>query len=226
MSFNIDYSREYQSFYPNGIFPDSKVIKTIKKHCPMGSNVADIGAGDGRNAIPLAKRGYCMDAFEPSEMGQIKIQKKAKKLPNLNILPDDITSSALSPEKYDGIYMARVSQHFYDFEMSDVLNNFYQGLKKGGTVLFDALVDKVKYPKRNDMDILVDVEEGCNHFKEGFIEKSAQKSGFDIAEVLNYKRDLFILEKYFGPKWGFGFDTVKDAVRPVQLKWFTLIKRH
>lgn len=224
MSFNIDYSKEYQRPYVNGIFPDSKVIKTIKKHCPKCGIVADIGAGDGRNAIPLAKKGYQIDAFELSDEARLIMEKKSKKLPNLKIFDDNILHSLLEPEKYDGVYMARVSQHFYDFDMKFAIENFYQGLKKGGIVLFDALVKKEGFQERNDMDICIDAEVGANPFEPNFIEDSARKAKFDILEVSNYKKDFFMSSKHFGPKWGFGVDTTKELVRPVQLKWFKLIK--
>lgn len=219
------YDEEYRKIrWKNGIFPDSKVIKTINKYCPKGRNIADIGAGDGRNAVPLVKRGYYVDAFELSDEARLIMEKKQKKLPGLKIFDDNILHSDLSAEKYDGIYMARVSQHFYDFDVPYALNNFYQGLKKGGIVLFDALVKKEGFPERNDMDICFDAESGVNPFEPNFVEDSARDAGFDMLEVSKYKKDLFTSPKYFGPKWGFGFDTTKEFVRPVQLKWFTLIK--
>ncbi|MCL2421299.1 MAG: methyltransferase domain-containing protein [Defluviitaleaceae bacterium] len=44
---------------------------------PSGGNVLDVGCGEGRNAIFLAEKGFCVDAFDISEAGVEKAKRIA-----------------------------------------------------------------------------------------------------------------------------------------------------
>lgn len=221
-----DYDQEYRRLrFKNGILPDKKILQTMQKYCPHGGDIWDDQGGDGRNAVPLAKRGFKVDVTEQSSEGRAIMAKRAKKLPNLQILDRDILESSLHKDKYDGICMAHVSQHFDNFELETTIKDFYYSLKKGGIAIFDALVDKMKFEEQNIMDIFEDTDNGYAHFEQEFIEDAARKTGFDIIDISDYKEGFLSRGRgYNYRKWGFGTDTTKDAVRPVKLKWFTLRK--
>lgn len=216
----------------NGMAPDQKVVSTIQRCCPAGSTVADIGAGDGRNAVPLAVRGYSVDAFELSKMGreQIRVKKRSINLPNLRILSKDIFKSSLPKGKYDGVVMSHVTQHFTPDDMSTAFERLYKGLKQGGVLLFDALEDKVDGLKDADE---IDVTNGSFHFRPGFINNLAKRTGFVVDEVTDYAEDMDCRGDYYGFRWGFENPKERTLIlgeeipippRPVQLKWFTLKK--
>jgi 2-polyprenyl-3-methyl-5-hydroxy-6-metoxy-1,4-benzoquinol methylase len=113
----------------NGEKPDKKIIKTTRKHCQKKADIADIGAGDGRNTIPLAKLGHNVDAFEISPVGRDIIKTKAINLPNVNISPLNIVDH--QPTKtYDEIFMSHISQHFNTEDMGKIFANISNALKK------------------------------------------------------------------------------------------------
>lgn len=215
-SYDHEYGYSKHSEHYNGVSADKKVLDTMQGYCPFGSDIADIGAGDGRNAIPLAKLGYNLDAFELSSKGRELIKERSQGLSNIRALPDDIFETPLPKEKYSGIVLAHVTQHFNFADMTNAFSRFNEGLKKGGILLFDALEDT--FQGLNDADNFDEIQ-GNFHFKPGFIGDLAQKIGFEVKDVSDYAEDAACRGHYYGEKWGFG----KDAWL-VKLKWFTLRK--
>ncbi len=48
--------------------PSAEIIR-LAGILPQGSNVLDVGCGDGRNALFLAERGFRVDCFDISDAG-------------------------------------------------------------------------------------------------------------------------------------------------------------
>lgn len=207
----------------NGSEPDKNILRIFQRHFRPGSTIADVGAGNSvRNILPLLNMGYQVDAFEISELARQSLQKKAKDLPNLRILEDDILKKPLEKEKYDMIFMSHLSQHFDEKELENVLNNFFKGLKKGGTAIFDALIDKTnKLPPSSFSDVIY----GQAYFKNQVVKKLAEKSKFDTyTRHFNEAVDTNTSADYLGLLWGFGHDAHPEY-RPLKLKWFILKKK-
>ncbi len=60
---NWQQARENGSLF--GSHPDTRVISLVEKLVdPREAPILDIGAGNGRNAVPLAQRGHPVDALE------------------------------------------------------------------------------------------------------------------------------------------------------------------
>jgi SAM-dependent methyltransferase len=217
-SYDADY-RRFENY--NGKDPDSKIIETVQQNLPQKADIADIGAGDGRNTIPLAKLGHNVDAFELSDEGREIILTRADDLPNVKVSYDNITHQPFK-KAYDGVVMAHVTQHFNFLDIYNTFKNISDGVKKGGVFIFDALVDKHDKVEGNKK---VDEFHGTCHFRKDFLAGLADKTGFDIMDIEDYKEKASSRGDYYGPKWGFVVDDVNDAVRDVKLKWFTLKKR-
>lgn len=62
MSFDAQYEKNPALF---GTEPDEIVVR-FAHLIPRGSRVLDLGVGQGRNALPLARRGLAVDAIDPS----------------------------------------------------------------------------------------------------------------------------------------------------------------
>ena len=234
LNLNINQSITFKSIKPdtynsiykneknhNGRNPDEKIIQTTEKYFPQKEAlIADIGAGDGRNAIPIAKLGYKVDAFEISEVGREIICKKAQDMPNLKVLSDDLLSQPLK-NTYDEIFLSHVTQHFDAKDMEKSFENLFNSLKQGGILIFDALIDKnddVEPPNEKN------IKNGRSHFKPDFIRNLAEKYNFHVLEIENFKEKASSKGFYFGPHWG--FPDICGEVKPkeIALKWFTLKK--
>lgn len=216
-----DWPYEINNNY-NGVNPDAQIIKTTQKYFPIKTVfIADIGAGDGRNTLPLAKLGYNIDAFEISKAGRELIQKKAKNLPNLNIFSTDILKEPIK-KIYDEIFLSHVTQHFDSKEMKKAFSNLSSGLKKSGIIIFDALIDKHNFVEPcSDKD----ASEGNYHFKPNFIETLAQKNGLKLINICDFEESKKSKGDYYGANWGFSNPTSPFCkVKEIKLKWFTFKK--
>src|SRR3989339_1064071 len=64
----------------NGKVPDEYILNKLNEYFPNPKNVKvlDIGAGEGRNALPIAKNGYKVTTYETSNRGCDNIFMKAR----------------------------------------------------------------------------------------------------------------------------------------------------
>lgn len=211
--YNPTYA-QYKNY--NGEKPDKKILTTIKKYIPKGGLVADIGAGDGRNTIPLARKGYRVDAFELSSVGRgiISEKIKAEKLSKVNLSADNIHSKPFG-EIYDAIFMSHVTQHFESKELPEVFQNIKESLKQGGVFIFDAFIAKNERVKKSTQ---YDSWSGNYHFNQYFIENLVKSLGMNVTEVSDFKEKDASKGKYPNPKWG--FQNKNSGIKEVNLKWF------
>jgi 2-polyprenyl-3-methyl-5-hydroxy-6-metoxy-1,4-benzoquinol methylase len=61
---------------PFGVTPDAMVTE-LARALPAGARCLDIGAGDGRNALSLAREGYIVDAIEPTQAFADQLERTA-----------------------------------------------------------------------------------------------------------------------------------------------------
>ena len=64
----------YDHRYPA---PNRLTLRQVMSHARPGAVLLDIGAGNGRYAIPLAARGYQVMAVEPCEMARDQLRERA-----------------------------------------------------------------------------------------------------------------------------------------------------
>ncbi len=232
INFKSISSEHYDSLYRrsghfNGKEPDSKLIETAQTKLSPNADIADIGAGDGRNTVPLAKLGYNVDAFEFSDEGKKKIEERSENLQNVHIFDRNILYNPFK-RKYDAAFMSHVSQHFSNNELGRVIKNVSESLKPDGLFVFDALINK-----NDDMpaNALYDEANGCCHFPESIVREHAKDSGFEVKEIEPFSEGKESRGKYYCEQWGFAQDGIDyetsyiEPPRPVELKWITLQKK-
>lgn len=118
-----------------GVMPNKYVARIGDYLSPPGS-ILDLGAGEGRNSIFLAKQGFSITAIDINETGLSKIQR-ASDNDNLDIRSElaDISTYATVGE-YDAI-IANAALHFIEAgDISRIINNIQGHTKKGGVNLF------------------------------------------------------------------------------------------
>ncbi|WP_413162367.1 class I SAM-dependent methyltransferase [Capilliphycus salinus ALCB114379] len=128
-----------------GSHPDAKLMAIASQ---LGSAatapILDVGAGVGRNTLPLARLGHPVDAVELTpEFAQIIAKEaKAENLP-VRAVQSNILNPALKlPQKYYKLaVVAEVISHFRALsEVQTLLNVMCETIQPGGLLLFSTFV--------------------------------------------------------------------------------------
>ncbi len=102
-------------------------IVTLRK-----GKALDLAAGEGRNAVFLARHGFDVEAIDISELGLRKAQRLAKKMGvKVHTLLADLDTYQIQKGQYDLI------SNFY-FLNRNLVPKIKRGLKKGGMVIFET----------------------------------------------------------------------------------------
>lgn len=128
-----------------GEHPDSKLMNLAAELGePKFAPVLDIGAGTGRNAIPMARLGHPTTAVEMVPALAREMQKAASSADvSLEVIEGDIRSDdlTLSPARYKLIVMSEVATHFRHLDdLRQVFRRFAECVMPGGLVLMNAFL--------------------------------------------------------------------------------------
>jgi cyclopropane fatty-acyl-phospholipid synthase-like methyltransferase len=100
-----------------GTNPDAKIMDTARSlgSPPHSHRILDVGAGTGRNTLPLARAGYPTDALEITEAfcKTIKEAAKAENLP-VKVIPGNVLDPdvRVDNKKYSLVVCTEVTSHF------------------------------------------------------------------------------------------------------------------
>ena len=88
--------------YPAALFDD------IVDYAKLGANarLLEIGCGTGQATLPLARRGYAIDAIELGARLAALAREKLASYPKVRVLNADFESLELPPQRYDLVYAA------------------------------------------------------------------------------------------------------------------------
>lgn len=239
------YTEQYAMHrFHNGKAPDEFVlsrIKAIQQRVPRDELlVVDLGAGQGRNTIPLAKAGCNVCAYELSDEGRYDIMYRAyreKVDQRIIVSGENILDPIRIGRKADFAFMSHVSQHFNTAEIQQAFRNVSDVIKVGGEFVFDALIrtresykkyDKVPlglrlYDKRLNLETY-----GAASYKREDILDAAKKAGLSFIEELPFVENIAKRASYEKQNlWG-GFKVLDFLMglprKPVVLKWFVFKK--
>lgn len=128
-----------------GSHPDAKLMTVATK---LGSKeqvrILDVGAGTGRNTLPLARLGYSVDAIEltPAFAEQLQASAAAEQLP-VTVIQGDVLDPLvrMKPARYQLAVAAEVISHFRDSdEVRLFLAKMCDSLCPGGILLFSTFL--------------------------------------------------------------------------------------
>ena len=135
--FNEEYKKE-ECYW--GKEPD-KGVKLILKYKKSG-NVLDLGCGEGRNALFLAKNGFGVTGVDISEEG-IKKYEEIVKQNNLKVkgIIEDIRKFKFN-NKYD-IIISNATLHFLkEKEVKDIIEKIKENTKKYGLNVISVFTEE------------------------------------------------------------------------------------
>lgn len=133
-----------------GAHPDAMVMDVARSlGAAQQVAVLDLGAGTGRNAIPLAKAGHPVTAVEeaPAMLEQLRAVAREQQVTietrEANFLEDSFTCTEGA---YDLAFLSEVVSHFRSpAEIRRMLRLMASALKPGGTLLFNAFLAHDSY---------------------------------------------------------------------------------
>lgn len=131
------YDRTYEQPDYFGSDP-SELLEKYAEWIPAGARVLDLGAGQGRNALPLARRGCRVTALDPSPVALETIRTAAatEKL-DLNLIQQGFMD--FEPEGvYDVILCFGLMQILRYQECASLVTRLHQWLRPGGTLFLTA----------------------------------------------------------------------------------------
>ena len=116
MSIRTNYEKWYEGEnYYWGLEPGEFLDELIRL-CPPSPNrtVLDIGCGEGKDAVYMAKNGYCFSAFDLTDNGIRKTLALAEKNKvNINAYVDDINTFDIK-DQFDIIYSTGTVQYLFE----------------------------------------------------------------------------------------------------------------
>ena len=150
----VDYDKKFKDKFP--IFP-AKLDVELKRYLNLisGKNVLDLGIGQGRNSIPLAKLGFNVTGVDYSTKCLNICQKNC---PNLNLIQSDVRNFNIEKNKYDLILSTYVLHFLHKEDSYDIIKSMKDNLKINGLIyicLFSTEDPKYnKHLNSNDMELL------------------------------------------------------------------------
>ena len=121
-----------------GLKPNEVLTRYVKL-LPENGKVLDIGIGEGRNALYLAKLGFEVEGIDLSQTAVQRCKELSNKYGvQLKASVNDILSFDISSEKYDLIILSNVLNFFTPDEIRKIINKVNTGLRKNGLIYITA----------------------------------------------------------------------------------------
>jgi tellurite methyltransferase len=148
------YDERYNSEnYYWGTAPGEMCLKVLQFIPPTKRlKLLDIGCGEGKDAVFLARCGYDVTAFDISEVGIEKARKLAEKAGvDVKIFKANINDYRLD-EKYDILYSTGVFHYIKPELRREIIENYKSSVNKDGFVALQTFVVKPFIDKAPDSE--------------------------------------------------------------------------
>ncbi len=213
---------------PFGAAPDAMVTE-LARALPAEARCLDIGAGDGRNALSLAREGCIVDAVEPTHAFADQLERTANdrglrvSVMRARILDATLT---LEKERYALIVASQIVPHFRgESELRAFLEKVRGALQSGGVLALNAFVPVGGYVP-DEMARQYAESRWSSVFTSDEIERTTDSLG--LAKVLDEDALAFerarALPGSWPPNnwfegWASGQDVFDLGEPPIRLRW-------
>jgi len=176
--FSIFYDQTKSYFGDN---PSDGLVDALEKYQIKPGKALDIGAGEGRNSLYLAKSGFSVCAVEPSVLGVEKIKERARESSlDLKVVNADYLSFE-SDDIYDFILAGTSIDHMESDSLEKVFTKLKKSLNKNGVVYIVVFTE-------DDPGALKKYDEAseCADFIKHYFKKDELREYFNDFEILFY----------------------------------------
>ena len=138
-SFNRVYGKSDDPFY-YGLKPSKELETFLNETHPPTGEALDLGCGEGRNSLLLARYGYRVHAIDVSSQGIQKLETYAQEhdLHNITCTVADVRTVQLPTAFYDAIVAVTILDHITQEEGRKVATSLINALKPGGFVFIET----------------------------------------------------------------------------------------
>src|SRR5438034_354827 len=185
-SFNRVYGKPDDPFY-YGLHPSKELeIFLNETHPPIGEAL-DLGCGEGRNSLLLARYGYHVQAVDSSSQGIQKLEKYAHSqgLDNINSEVADVRTVQLTTNFYDDILTVTIIYHITEAEGKKVEESIINAIKPGGFVFIEAFTvhDPAANAARDENETISETASFVQHY----FDEGELATWFSQLETLKYE---------------------------------------
>lgn len=189
----VDYDKKFKENLP---IQPAKLDWDLKRYLNLipGKEVLDLGIGQGRNSIPLAKLGYNITGVDFS----YKNLERCKELcPELNLVRADIRNFEIEKDKYDLISSRCVLHFFHKEDMYKIIDNIKKNLKINGLVyIYVFSLEDPKLQKLTNLNTFEVLENNILHnvINDTFVSFFTKN---EILDLFSDFKTISISEEYF-----------------------------
>ncbi|GGA13637.1 SAM-dependent methyltransferase [Okeania sp. KiyG1] len=134
------YQEQSESAYGD---PQEQLLKfyNMLESCGDLTTVLDLGCGDGRNTIALARRGYHVTGIDVAGEQALLYRARQESLENVRFITGDLTLYPFDKESYDCVLCACVLHLLSAEQIEVVACKAKKALRQGGLIYLDVLTN-------------------------------------------------------------------------------------
>ena len=185
-SFNRVYGTPDAPFY-YGLKPSEELEKFLHDTHPLAGEALDLGCGEGRNSLLLARYGYHVHAIDASSQGIQKLERftHSQNLDNISCEVADVRTVQLRPNFYDAIVAVTILDHIGEIEGKNVAEAMINALKPGGFIFIEVFTvhDPAANAARKESERISETASFVQHY----FEEGELAAWFTKLETVLYK---------------------------------------
>ncbi len=162
------WENKFKKGWGEGKSPEQHFLKFVEKHKnEIGPDILDIGSGEGRQLIPLAKAGYNVVGLELTEEGiKITKEKQNTEKTDAKLVRGNFHNLPFRDNTYNTVISIQAMQHNNWQGAEIAFSEAVRVLKPGG--LFFLRVNSDKHPAQDNEKIINDKGLTWTRNEEGF----------------------------------------------------------
>lgn len=190
-SFNHIYGSPNEPFY-YGMNPSEELRTFLETNHPPKGNALDIGCGEGRNTLLLARHGFNVHAVDIASSGIHKLEKYALEqgLNNIRYSIADAREIQLEPNHYSVIVAVTLLDHLTEEEGKKVASSLITALKPNGFICIEVFTIHDPAAKQSEQRAANENISETSCFVKHFFKENELSRWFSNLEILSYQETM------------------------------------